>query len=104
MTSPEPSDPLWKEFEERCYRISLRRGERVFTVQGDGGFVLYASVHYMTSKSIPGVRLDVNATVQSPRHSYMCRGHDGEWCRENVERIALPILRKHMVLDDLANA
>lgn len=98
-----PIDCLKNEFVRRCLQLILNSKE------AEAGGVMRASVigqdHRLEIKAYgDSFFVDVYPGGRIYRSEVLDISHGGEiYSKDFVEEIALPMLRKHMILDDLAN-
>jgi hypothetical protein len=98
MTSqtPDPTQSLiWKEFNRRCRALVDPFGEQSFASVRAGKLAIKITVFRN------GDHLLVAAVYGGDGPLLLCNERSGIFNLGDIETIALPILRRHMVLDDL---
>lgn len=102
MISQTPDQEIKGEFRMRCRRLLSRNDKTIYTVSGGGQKVFISTDNgYVYSMISPEISTEATLLYK------VDIGVDGSpvefWDLKIVRDVALPLLRKHMVLDDLSD-
>jgi hypothetical protein len=109
MISQTPESQLKGEFRMRCRRLLATSDEAIYLegAVNDVGFIVFISEingYIYSMLSLANMRLSLEVGPLYKVEHRPGATPTEHWNISHVRDIALPIMRKHMVLDDLASA